>query len=283
LKLANIWMNGRKTPVVVLEDHAAILPPAQFPQSMLEWVQGGPSLLEKAHGYLARNEYEQFPLDGLEFMAPIDNPGKVVAIGLNYLDHCREQNIPAPDRPIVFTKFTTSIIGPGEAITWDPAVTNQVDYEVELGVIIGRRARRVPVENALDYVFGYTVINDISARDLQFSDRQWVRSKSLDTFCPIGPVIVTTDEIPNPQQLGIKCTVNNQVLQNSSTSEMVFSVAQLISRLSHSFTFEPGDVIATGTPDGVGIFRKPPIFLKDGDTVVVEVEGIGRLSNPVRL
>jgi len=154
---------------------------------------------------------------------------------------------------------------------------------VELGVVIGKRAKSVPVTQALDYVFGYTIINDVSARDLQFSDRQWVRAKSLDTFCPMGPVIVTKDEIPDPQQLELRTFLNGEIVQNSSTAEMIFSVAELISFLSHSFTLEPGDVIATGTPDGVGVFRKPPVFLKHGDRLVLEIEKIGRLENPVYL
>jgi 2-keto-4-pentenoate hydratase/2-oxohepta-3-ene-1,7-dioic acid hydratase in catechol pathway len=205
-----------------------------------------------------------------------------VAIGLNYMDHCREQSVPVPDRPLVFAKFTSSIIGPGEDIVWDPGLTQQVDYEAELGVIIGKSARNANMEQALDFVFGYTIVNDISARDLQFSDGQWVRSKSLDTFCPLGPVIVTADEIPDPQSLSIRCLVNGRYLQNSSTSEMIFGVKQLIVYLSKSFTLEPGDLVTTGTPNGVGVFRRPQIFLQDGDIVTVEIEDIGQLMNRAR-
>jgi 2-keto-4-pentenoate hydratase/2-oxohepta-3-ene-1,7-dioic acid hydratase in catechol pathway len=155
------------------------------------------------------------------------------------MDHCREQNIPVPERPLVFAKFPSSVIGPSEAIRWDPELTQQVDYEAELGVVIGRQAYRVELDKALDYVFGYTIVNDISARDLQFSDGQWVRGKSLDTFCPVGPALVTADEIPDPQSLKIRCRINGQLLQDSSTSEMIFSVRELIAYLSRSFTLHP--------------------------------------------
>lgn len=225
----------------------------------------------------------QVDIADVQILAPITRPGKIVAIGLNYLDHCREQNIPAPLKPIVFTKFPSAIIGPEEPIRWDPDLTSQVDYEIELGVIIGQAARNVSEANALDYVFGYTIINDVSARDLQFSDQQWVRAKSLDTFCPVGPLVVSADEIPDPQALSLRTVLNGRVVQDSSTAEMVFGVARLISELSHSFTFHPGDLIATGTPDGVGVFRKPQIFLQDGDQLQLQIEKIGTLRNTVRL
>jgi 5-carboxymethyl-2-hydroxymuconate isomerase len=219
-------------------------------------------------------------LDQVRLLAPVERPAKVVAIGLNYWDHCRETNTPPPSRPIVFTKFSTAIIGPGTPITWSGALTREVDYEAELAVVIGKTARRVPEDRALDYVFGYTAANDVSARDLQFSDGQWVRAKSLDTFCPLGPVLVTADEIGDPQALAIRCELNGQRVQDSSTHEMIFGVAALISFCSHAFTLEPGDVILTGTPHGTGAFRDPKLFMQHGDTVVVEIAGIGRLQNP---
>lgn len=283
MKLATIQNASLERAAVVLEDRCAVLRDPAFPTTMLEWILGGKALLDRARLAIAQKAYEDLSLSGVKVLAPLANPGKIVAIGLNYMDHCREQNVPVPDRPIVFTKFTTSIIGPGEELRWDPALTSEVDYEVELGVIIGKVARHVAETEALDYVFGYTVINDVSARDLQFSDRQWVRAKSLDTFCPMGPVILTADEVENPQDLALKTTVNGRVLQDSSTKEMIFGVAQLISFLSRSFTLNPGDVIATGTPDGVGVFRDPKVFLHHGDSVVVEVERIGRLENRVNL
>lgn len=283
MKLATIQNASLERVAVVLEDRCAVLRDPAFPTTMLEWILGGKALLDRARLAIAQKAYEDLSLSGVKVLAPLANPGKIVAIGLNYMDHCREQNVPVPDRPIVFTKFTTSIIGPGEELRWDPALTSEVDYEVELGVIIGKVARHVAETEALDHVYGYTVINDVSARDLQFSDRQWVRAKSLDTFCPMGPVILTADEVEDPQDLALKTTVNRRVLQDSSTKEMIFGVAQLISFLSRSFTLNPGDIIATGTPDGVGVFRDPKVFLQHGDSVVVEVERIGRLENQVNL
>lgn len=208
-------------------------------------------------------------------------PGKIVAIGLNYMDHVRETGMAAPERPLVFTKFTTSVIGDGDAIEIDRAVTQRVDWEVELAVVIGREARDVAVADALDHVFGYTVANDVSARDVQFADGQWVRGKSLDTFCPLGPVVVPAAEIPDPQALGLRTRVNGETVQDSTTSEMVFGVAELLAFCSRSFTLDPGDVVLTGTPWGCGEFMDPVRSLQDGDVVEVEIDGIGTLRNPV--
>jgi 2-keto-4-pentenoate hydratase/2-oxohepta-3-ene-1,7-dioic acid hydratase in catechol pathway len=208
-------------------------------------------------------------------------PGKIVAIGLNYMDHIREAGMEVPKGPLVFTKFTTSLIGDGEEIRIDRAVTERVDWEVELAVVVGRRMTRVAAEDALSYIFGYTVANDVSARDVQFSDGQWVRGKSLDSFCPLGPVIVTADEIPDPQALALRTRVNGEVMQDSTTAEMVFGVADLLSFCSHSFTLEPGDVLLTGTPWGCGEFMDPVRSLSAGDVVETEVERIGTLRNPV--
>ena len=218
-----------------------------------------------------------------ELLAPLLEPGSIVAIGLNYLDHCREFGTDPPEAPIVFAKLPSSICGPEEAIEWSPAVTEAVDWEAELGVVIGRAAKDVPVASALDFVFGYTVVNDVTARDVQSAEAQWVRAKSLDTFCPLGPVVVTADELQDAQSLAIRSRVNGEPMQDSSTAEMIFGVAELVSRLSRSFTLRPGDVIATGTPLGVGAFRKPPRFLADGDLVEVEIEGIGTLKNACRV
>ena len=222
-------------------------------------------------------------LDGLELLAPVPRPGKVVAIGRNYREHVAEEQSDPPTAPLVFAKFPSAVIGDGAEIRWDPALTQQVDWEAELGVVIGSTARDVPVEDALSHVLGYTCLNDVSARDLQFGDGQWVRGKSLDTFCPMGPAIVTADEVGDPQRLAISCTVDGEVVQSSSTALMYFGVAELISYCSRSFSLDPGDVIATGTPGGVGVFRDPPRFLGGGSTVVVEIERIGRLVNRTRL
>lgn len=212
-------------------------------------------------------------------MAPLATPATVIAIGLNYSDHCREFGVEPPTSPVVFSKKASSVIADGDPIRWKRSITEKVDWEAELAVIIGQTVREVSPENALDAVFGYTVINDVTARDIQSTEQQWVRGKSLDTFCPMGPVVVTADDIPNPQNLPILSRVNGEIMQQSNTSEMIFSVAELISRLSHSFTLVPGDIIATGTPLGVGAFRTPPRFLGEGDVVEVAVEGIGSLVN----
>jgi acylpyruvate hydrolase len=182
---------------------------------------------------------------------------------------------------MLFAKWTTSVIGPGDAIVLPPD-TQEVDYEAELAVVIGQKCRGVSAEQALDYVAGYTCMNDVSARDFQRDDKQWVRAKSQDTFGPVGPYLVTSDELTDPQSLGIRCTVNGQRLQDSTTSDMIFSIRELIAFISRGITLHPGDLITTGTPQGVGFARKPPIFLKDGDEVVVEIDGIGSLSNPVK-
>ena len=208
----------------------------------------------------------------------IERPGKIVAIGLNYMDHVRESGAEPPKQPLVFCKFTTSLIGDGEEIRIPRALTERVDWEIELAAIIGETARNVSEADALKVVSGYTIANDVSARDLQFADGQWVRAKSLDTFCPLGPRVV---EIDDPQSLKLLTRVNGETVQDSSTSEMIFSVAELVSFCSHSFTLDPGDVIVTGTPWGCGEFMEPKRSLKHGDVVECEIEGIGVLRNPV--
>lgn len=216
-------------------------------------------------------------------LCPVRAPEKVLAIGLNYSDHARESGAALPETPLVFAKTPNSLVGPDEAVGWRAADAEQVDYEAELAVVIGRRAHRVPTAGALDHVLGYTACNDVSARDVQFSDGQWTRGKSFDTFCPLGPWIVTRDEVPDPQSLGVRCRVNGELLQDGTTADMVFPVAELVSRLSQVMTLEPGDVIATGTPVGVGFARTPPVFLRDGDVVEIEIDGLDVLRNPVRV
>lgn len=213
-------------------------------------------------------------------MLPIERPQKIICVGLNYRDHAEEQGVPLPDRPLLFAKWPNALIGPGEPIVI-PSITEQVDYEAELGVVIGRRVRGVSVENALEAVAGYLCVNDVSARDLQFSDKQWVRGKSLDTFCPVGPSLVPASQVPDPQALRIRAILNGRVLQDSTTANMVFGVAELIAFVSQAITLEPGDLIATGTPAGVGIFRQPPVLLQPGDEITIEIEGLGALANPV--
>jgi 2-keto-4-pentenoate hydratase/2-oxohepta-3-ene-1,7-dioic acid hydratase in catechol pathway len=208
-------------------------------------------------------------------------PGKVVAIGLNYEDHVRETGMDRPERPLIFAKFPSAICGDGDEIFVDRRQTSRVDWEGELAVIVGRRLRFVAEEEALDGIFGYTVANDISARDVQFSDGQWTRGKSFDTFCPLGPVVLPAVAVPDPQDMMLRTRVNGEVVQEASTSEMVFGVAEIVAYCSRTFTLEAGDVILTGTPWGCGDFMDPPRSLGNGDLVETEVEGIGCLRNTV--
>jgi 2-keto-4-pentenoate hydratase/2-oxohepta-3-ene-1,7-dioic acid hydratase in catechol pathway len=210
---------------------------------------------------------------------PILRPGKIVAVGLNYHDHCREFGVEPPTSPVLFPKLNSALCGHGTEVRWNPAVTSEVDWEAELAVIMGRTVRDAGLEEARGAIFGYTVVNDVTARDIQRDEEQWLRAKGLDTFCPLGPVAVTADEVPDTQHLAVRSRVNGRVMQDSSTAEMVFGVDELIATLSRSFTLRPGDVLATGTPLGVGAFRTPPIFLSAGDVMEMEVEGIGVLRN----
>ncbi len=212
---------------------------------------------------------------------PVPRPSKIVAVGLNYVAHADEFGFKVPADPVLFAKFPNSITGPYDEIVVPPGDPD-VDYEAELAVVIGTRCRGVSADRALEYVAGYTVLNDVSARKWQFGDSQWTRGKSPDTFCPIGPVLVTRDEIPDPHHLPIRARVNGELRQDSNTGLLIHNVPKLIEYISEAITLEPGDIIATGTPPGVGAFRKPPVFLKDGDIVEVEVEGIGTLRNRVR-
>jgi len=252
--------------------------PFDFEGGMLGLIQSGEEGLDFARSVVG----EPVSLDDVTLGPPIDNPSKVLAIGLNYRDHAAEGDVELPKNPLCFTKFPNTLIGPGAEVTWSPDLTAKVDYEAELAVIIGKEARHVSEKDALSFVFGYTCGNDVSARDLQFSDGQWVRGKSLDTFGPLGPWIVTADEITNPQTLGIRCIVNGETLQEDNTSNMIFGVAYLIHFYSQAFTLFPGDIIYSGTPAGVGIFRDPPRLLGDGDKVTIEVERIGKLTNQCR-
>jgi 2-keto-4-pentenoate hydratase/2-oxohepta-3-ene-1,7-dioic acid hydratase in catechol pathway len=210
----------------------------------------------------------------------ISRPGKIVCVGLNYLDHAAEGGQELPKAPLLFAKWPNTLIGDGDAIVLPPEAT-EVDYEAELGVVIGTAAKRVSEADALEHVAGYICLNDVSARDLQFGDGQWTRGKSPDTFCPVGPRLVSREEIDDPQQLGIRCVLNGETLQDSSTAQMIFSVAEIIAYVSRIITLESGDLIATGTPAGVGVFRDPKVLLKDGDEVSVEIDGLGTLTNPV--
>lgn len=243
----------------------------------MAWADGMTSLIRR--GILPSRTWESFPLNSVTLEAPL-RPGKVVAIGLNYAEHARETGKEPPAEPVVFGKNTTAVIGINQPITWHTSEAKEVDFEGELAVVIGKKAQRVAEADALDYVFGYTIGNDVSARDLQ--KEQWLRAKGMDTFCPLGPLLVTKDEVPDPQALTIQTKVNGMVMQDGSTADMIQSVRALIAYLSRYFTLEPGDVIMTGTPPGVGKARKPPVYLHDGDTVEITINGLGTLVNPCR-
>ncbi|MGQ9491186.1 MAG: fumarylacetoacetate hydrolase family protein [Anaerolineae bacterium] len=251
--------------------------------TMQQLIEAGPAVWSRLAADLVQADLAPFsrPLARVKLAAPVQ-PSKICAIGLNYMDHVLEGGRKPPERPVLFAKLPTSVIGPGDEICWEPALSDKVDFEAELAVVIGRTARRVKAADAYDYVFGYTCANDVTARDLQDTDGQWVRSKSFDTFCPLGPWIVTRDEIPEPHDLPIRCQVNGETVQDSRTDQLIFRVPYLIEFLSRAFTLLPGDVILTGTPPGVGHYRHPPRYLHDGDVVAVTVGGIGTLTNTCR-
>ncbi len=217
-------------------------------------------------------------LDSVQLAAPIRRPGKVICIGLNYRDHAEESGLEVPSSPLVFSKFSDCVVGPGDEVIL-PRGAQEVDYEAEFGVVIGRSARHVKAEDAMDYVFGYCNVNDVSARDFQFADGQWTRGKSCETFCPIGPFVASKDEVADPHALRIRFRLNGDTLQDSSTNQLIFDIPALIAHLSSFLTLEPGDLISTGTPPGVGFARKPPIYVQPGDRMEVEVEGLGVLEN----
>lgn len=260
---------------------------AAGPRSMLELIDGGPAMLAQVAARVA-SPSEKWRLADVTVLAPIPRPRKnIICLGWNYADHAQEsaqaraRETKLPEHPVVFTKNVTSVAGPYGDIPFDARVTTQLDWEVELGVIVGTGGRGIAAEDALRHVFGYTVINDISARDIQFRHQQYFLGKSLDGSCPMGPVIVTADEIPDPQNLNLHTWVNGELKQSSNTRHMIFQIARTIAILSHGMQLEAGDIISTGTPSGVGFARTPPEFLRAGDIVECEVELIGRLRNRV--
>ena len=270
----------------VVGDHVVNLAEAsngKLPNDMRSFLELGDPALHMAQAITAAGAAQpaSAPLSAVKLMAPIRNPSKVIAIGLNYMDHVRESGGKMPQIATMFAKYPSAIIGPGDPIRWSRDVTAKVDFEAELALVIGKTAARVSEADAYDYIAGYMNCHDVSARDLQ-SERgdQWIMGKSLDTFCPLGPYLVTRDDVPDPHNLGIRCLVNGEALQDSSTQELIFKIPYLIAYLSRGITLLPGDVITTGTPHGVGAFRTPPRFLKHGDVVTVEVEGLGQLTNP---
>lgn len=220
-----------------------------------------------------------FAIDDVRLLAPV-NPSKVIAIGLNYRDHAEETGLPIPDRPLIFAKFPSAVVGPHDDIV-KLTETTQLDYEGELGVVIGRQVRNISPDTALQYVAGFVIANDVSARDAQFADEQWVRGKSFDTFCPLGPCLTSLDTFDDSNAVDIRTWVNGDLRQKSNTRHLIFDVSTLVSYCSKYFTLEAGDVILTGTPGGVGLSMKPPTYLQPGDVVEVEIAGLGRLSNRV--
>ncbi|EKN71637.1 2-keto-4-pentenoate hydratase/2-oxohepta-3-ene-1,7-dioic acid hydratase [Neobacillus bataviensis LMG 21833] len=259
-----------------------------IPNDMKQFIEQNETALPYAEAlidcYLNDQEVKDLPscfLSDVEIIAPIAQPEKIICVGLNYMDHCKETNMEPPSSPVIFSKYANAIIGDKAAIEL-PINSNQVDFEAELTIVIGKEAKCISEEEAEDYIFGYTIMNDVSARDLQFADTQWSRGKSADTFAPMGPVIVTKDEVGDPHQLDISLRLNDEIMQQSNTNQLIFRIPTIISFLSQSMTLKPGDVIATGTPPGVGMGRDPKVWLKDGDFLSITIENIGTLSNHVK-
>jgi 2-keto-4-pentenoate hydratase/2-oxohepta-3-ene-1,7-dioic acid hydratase in catechol pathway len=275
--------------------HTLLGPPSgAVPRTLSELIRDGRDGWTRLAARLADALAHDPPADAtmnaeaVRWHAPIRNPVKnIICLGLNYSSHAQEsarargREVKIPDHPVFFTKAPTSVNGPYDSIAWDPSVTQQVDYEAELGVVVGVGGRNITRARALDHVFGYTIVNDVSARDVQQRHLQWFKGKSLDGFCPMGPVVVTADEFGNPHTKSIGLRVNGVQKQQSTTANMIFGVDVIIESLSQGMTIEPGDIIATGTPEGVGLGRTPPEFLRDGDVVETEIEGIGMLRNQI--
>ena len=280
MRFVTIQRDGDTEPGVLLDGRAIPIQGAGF-ASVLEVIAGGADAQAQVRRWIA-GPTSSHGLDPavLTFAAPIPRPPKLICIGLNYRDHAAESKLAIPEVPTMFAKFPTAVIGPGQPIVL-PKNSTKPDYEAEFAVVIGRRGRHVAEDDWRDYVFGYTILNDVSARDFQMATSQWMIGKTFDTFAPFGPAIVTADEIADPHNLRISLTLNGETMQDSSTGNLIFKLPQLIAYLSSVFTLEPGDVIATGTPAGVGFARKPPRWLRPGDEVRIQIEGLGELVNPV--
>ena len=271
--------NGQRAGVVA-GDWVADLAGAGY-RDLIAFLAGGDAAREAARKLAAAPpEAAVYARSAVRLHAPIPRPSKFICIGLNYRDHAIESGMPIPEVPTVFCKYVNTVIGPGDPIVL-PGVSKEVDYEAELAFVIGRQGKNIPAAKWADYVFGYTIVNDVSARDFQRASSQWTMGKSFDTFGPMGPELVSADEVPDPHNLRIGCEVNGRVLQDSTTAQLIFRLPELVAFLSQAMTLEPGDVVSTGTPPGVGFARKPPIFLQPGDDVVIKVERLGELRNPV--
>ncbi|MDX2141473.1 MAG: fumarylacetoacetate hydrolase family protein [Chloroflexota bacterium] len=251
---------------------------SSLPGDMMSLLAGGDALLTRAQQSM--NGAKTLSLGDVRLLPPLPRPGKIICIGLNYRDHAAETGQPIPQYPIVFSKYANTVIAHGDPIVL-PRVTDQVDYEAELGFVIGKRARYIKAADAMDYVAGYLPINDVSARDYQTRISQWTMGKTFDTFAPMGPALVTRDDVPDPGNLRISLTIDGETLQDSNTRELIFGIPQLVEALSEVMTLEPGDIVSTGTPPGVGMARKPQRYLRPGESVSVMIEGLGTLTNPV--
>jgi 2-keto-4-pentenoate hydratase/2-oxohepta-3-ene-1,7-dioic acid hydratase in catechol pathway len=282
MRLVSFQPRGGKSLVgVVVDNQVFPLMSSAYPD-MTSFLSAGSAALDEANKMNngGTRDLTKYPLSEVVLLSPVTRPGKIIAVGLNYRDHAIETKQEIPTTPVIFAKFPSSINGPDAPVVL-PKDDPQGDYEAELAVVIGRKAKGVSQADALNYVAGYMPLNDVSARRWQFADKQWVRGKSCDTFCPTGPWLTTRDAVPDPHALSIRMRVNGNVVQDSNTSNLIFRIPTLIAFISAAITLEPGDIIATGTPDGVGVFRKPPVFLKSGDVMEVEIEGLGILRNHV--
>ncbi len=280
MRFVTFEFGGHARPGVVHGDSVLDLTAAGF-STLLDYIEHnsvGSSQIEKLFSQPAAGA--KCPLDEVKLLAPIPRPRKLICVGLNYLDHAKETGAEVPKVPTIFNKFATSVIGPGADIVL-PKVSKAPDYEAELAFVIGKGGRHIAAENWADHVFGYTIVNDVSARDYQRATSQWLMGKTFDTFAPMGPWIVSADEISDPHNLDIQLEIDGETLQDSNTRELIFKIPELIAFLSSVFTLEPGDIVSTGTPAGVGFTRKPPRFLRAGEQVAVKIQGIGELRNPV--
>src|SRR6266849_5954503 len=280
MKFVTFLREGASEPGVLIDTNVVSLKGAGF-ATLLDAIAGGPAARPRIEDWILKPDAAAVAsLATVRLLAPIPRPPKIICVGLNYRDHAIESNMEIPKVPTIFSKYSTAVIGPGDAIRL-PRLSTKPDYEAEMAVIIGKGGRYIPGDKWQEHVFGYTNLNDVSARDFQMATSQWMIGKTFDTFAPMGPAIVSADEIADPHNLDISLTINGETLQHSNTKHLIFRIPDLIEHLSSVFTLESGDVISTGTPSGVGFARKPPRFLRSGDQVVVRVEGLGELRNPV--
>jgi 2-keto-4-pentenoate hydratase/2-oxohepta-3-ene-1,7-dioic acid hydratase in catechol pathway len=283
VRLVRYNHNGRIAAGLMKANSERILPlDGLGSHTPLEFLQRGANAWQKAAKALAETgDSMTIPMSAVKLLAPLPDPGKLICVGLNYRDHAIESNMQIPTQPTVFCKFNNAICGPDDTVEVPP-ITVKPDYEAEFAFVIGTGGKKIAAADWKEHVFGYTILNDVSARDIQLATPQWILGKSLDTFGPMGPWIVTADEIADPHELQVKMTINGEVLQNSNTRELIFKIPELIEHISSITPLQPGDIISTGTPAGVGMGHTPPRWLRDGDTMVIEVTGIGTLTNPVK-